>query len=291
MTKIDQFESVFKAAVKTVFQYQEITLTSGLVVTDLDENAASAFGERVRGFVQNVGLPAGMTWRDLHGGQFRNAEDLLELVEQESPDLVCTYRTLHSSTWKWRHSLGEHIDVLTQVARPPVLLLPHPDSGEVLETALTRRSDKGRSVVMAMTDHLTGDHRLVNFALLFTGPEGELHLANVEGRATFERYMDAISKIPSIDTDDARESILKQLLKEPHDYIASCKKTCEDHDIAVTIEATVVVGEHLAEYKRLIEARGVQLLVVNTKDEEQLAMHGLAYPLAVELTHVPMLLL
>ena len=35
----------------------------------------------------------------------------------------------------------------------------------------------------------------------------------------------------------------------------------------------------------------VDLLVMNTKDEDQLAMHGLAYPLAVELRQIPLLML
>ncbi len=288
MTRIDQFESVFKSAVKTVFSYEELRFASGLVVTDLEKDAASAFGERVRGFLTGLGLPPRLTWRDVHGGEFRSAEDLLELVEREAPDLICTYRTLHSDSWKWGHTLGEHLDVLTQVAHPPVLLLPHP-GGEWFEKALAAVS--GRSVVMAMTDHLTGDHRLVNCAILFTGSGGQLHLTNIEDRATFERYMDTISKIATIDTEQAREAILEQLLKEPRDYTASCRTACEDHGIEVEIEETALLGEHLAEYRRLVDSKGVQLLVLNTKEADQLAMHGLAYPLAVELNHVPMLLL
>ena len=35
----------------------------------------------------------------------------------------------------------------------------------------------------------------------------------------------------------------------------------------------------------------VDLLVLNTKDDDQLAMHGLAYPLAIELREIPLLLL
>ena len=50
-------------------------------------------------------------------------------------------------------------------------------------------------------------------------------------------------------------------------------------------------GHHLAEYKRLIEQQEVDLLVLNTKDENQLAMHGMAYALAVELRQIPLLML
>ena len=53
----------------------------------------------------------------------------------------------------------------------------------------------------------------------------------------------------------------------------------------------VTLGHHLDEYKRLVIEHDVDLLVMNTKDDDQMAMHGLAYPLAVELRGVPMLLL
>jgi hypothetical protein len=40
-----------------------------------------------------------------------------------------------------------------------------------------------------------------------------------------------------------------------------------------------------------VDEHHVDLLVLNTKDEDQLAIHGLAYPLAVELRNTPLLLL
>ena len=45
------------------------------------------------------------------------------------------------------------------------------------------------------------------------------------------------------------------------------------------------------DYKRLIDEHRVDLLVMNTKDEDQLAMHGLSYPLTVELRDTPLLLI
>ncbi len=165
-------------------------------------------------------------------------------------------------------------------------MLPHPEAGRAADHAL-----EDTASVMAITDHLTGDHRLVNYAVRFTAPHGTLHLANVEDSLTFERYIDAISKVPTIETDEARESIMHQLLKESHDYADSCRAAFKEHGIDLTVEDTAVVGKHLSGYKRLIEERRVALLVLNTKDHDQLAMHGLAYPLAVEMNHVPLLML
>ena len=51
------------------------------------------------------------------------------------------------------------------------------------------------------------------------------------------------------------------------------------------------MGHHVADCRELAQANDVDLIVMNTKDEEQLAMHGLAYPLAIELRDIPLLLL
>ena len=63
-------------------------------------------------------------------------------------------------------------------------------------------------VVMAITDHVTQDHHLVSTAARLTAPGGTLWLTHVEDQGIFDRYIDAISKIPEIDTDTARETIL-----------------------------------------------------------------------------------
>ena len=57
------------------------------------------------------------------------------------------------------------------------------------------------------TDHLEKEHRLVNYAAAIVRPGGTLYLAHVESRQAFDRYLDAISKIPTIDTEDARRRL------------------------------------------------------------------------------------
>ncbi len=51
------------------------------------------------------------------------------------------------------------------------------------------------------------------------------------------------------------------------------------------------MGDRVEEYRRLVEDHRVDLLVLNTLDGDQLAMHGQAYPLAVELRGIPLLML
>jgi hypothetical protein len=283
MTRIDQFESAFLSASRTVFSYQPVKIERAMVITDLSDYEARLFGDRVRAFTRVLG--DGVAWRDVHGDVCKSVGQLLELVEQERPDLICTYRHLHSGAWRWPYGLGEHLDVLTQVTTTPVLVLPRPGDDGALEQI------KNTDVVMAMTSQLPGDHRLINYAALMTEPGGRLIATHIEPQATFERYVDVIAKIPSIDTEPAGEEICKQLLKEAHDYIGSCRDELHDAKVDLNLEEIVTLGRHLSDYKKLTEEREVDLLVFNTKDEDQLAMHGLAYPLAVELRRLPLLML
>lgn len=286
MTDIDQFESMFKAASKPAYHYEPVPIRSVVVITDLPEGEAEAFGEKVRGFlsVLDTGSPA--QWRVLPRERTDTIGALLDLTVDEKPDLVITYRNLHSVAWKWPHSLGDHVDVLTQAAKPPVLLLPRP---EIIADDPSLLQNTNR--VMAMTDHLTGDSQLVTFAAMLTEPGGTLVLSHVEDRSVFERYLGIIGKLPSIDTDRARIDIEHQLLKEPQDYIESCQEALAGSELHLTVEAHTLLGHHLSEYTRLVEEHEVDLLVLNTKDDAQLAMHGTAYALAVELRRTPMLLL
>ncbi len=285
MTTIDQFESVFLSADKAVFTYEPVTIDNVLLVSDLDEDGGRTLIDRCRGFLAAIDQ-AETRWDHLGGADFSTVKELLDGLHSRGPDLVVTYRHLHSTAWHWPHSLGEYLDVMTQATTIPVLVLPHPESGRALPHALDDTDQ-----VLAITDHLTGDDRIVNTALAFTSAGGTCRLSHVESSLAFERYMSAISKIPAIDSETARETLEAQLLKEPRDYIASCRAAIDAAGVAVTIDDIVVMGRRLAEYRRLVDAHEVDLLVMHTKDEDQMAMHGMAYPLAVEMRQIPLLLL
>jgi hypothetical protein len=286
MTRVDQFESVFLSAARTVFESQPVEIDSVLVVSDGEGSAAEEFAARSRSFLGILDQRENLRWETVAGSEFRTVPDLLERVEAERPGLICTHRHLHSESWRWPYTLGEYVDVLTQATTTPVLVIPHPERPEFQELAGRRPRS-----VMAMTDHLTGDHRLVNYAAHFTEVGGRLLLGHVEDDAIFERYIEAISKIPTINTDVARQEIQARLLRDPENYIESCRKGLARSAPDLTVEAMVTSGHHIRAYRRLIEEHEVDLLVMNTKDEDQLAMHGLAYPLAIELRAIPLLML
>ena len=284
MTKVDQFESAFRAADKPVFEFLQPVVERALVVTDLRGADATAFRDQVRDFLAVLGN--GVQWDLDDGDSCETIEALLERVNVRNPDLICTYRNLHSEAWRWPYSLGEYLDVLTQIVACPVLVFPHPQADRTNGHTL-----QGTDIVMAITTHLAGDNSLVNNAAGFTNDGGTLWLAHVEDEKSFGRFIDTISKIDAIDTDTSRERILAQMLKEPGDYIRSCKEVIVTHRPSVRVEKIVTVGGRLAEFRRLIDKYTVDLLVMYTKDADQSAMHGLAYPLAVELREIPLLLL
>ncbi|MBI85882.1 MAG: hypothetical protein CMJ81_22020 [Planctomycetaceae bacterium] len=282
MTNLDQFESTFKSADKKPFSCETVSLRKLLLVTDTDRQLATGFRSNVE---QLLGSASGISNPQLDlllGSDFDDVDRLLERVSEHQPDLVCTYRNLHVDIADHPYSLGGYLDVLTQASPIPVLVMPHPKHGH---PATPTQS------VMAITDHLTGDDHLVSFAAALTATDGTLFLTHVEDLATFDRYIETISKIPEIDTDSARQLLLEQLLREPRDYIASCSEVLTRRGVPFRVESIVSAGHHLADYRRLVDEHHVDLLVLNTKDEDQLAIHGLAYPLAVELRNTPLLLL
>mgnify|MGYP002525166173 FL=1 len=286
MSTLNRFESVFNAAAREVFAQQPVEIGRVLLVHDLAEALQDDFLYLAKGFLSVLEARDKPEWELFGGDAPFSVREVLNAVEQARPDLVVTYRHLHSAVGEWPHSLGEHVDVLTQATSTPVLVLPHPGRKDLPGHAL-----KNTDRVMAVTDHLAGDHRLVSHAAHFTQDGGTLYLAHVEDDTVFERYIAAIGKIPDLDTDIAREEIRARLVEDPTEYIESCRTGLARGNQHLTVESRVKLGHQLADYRGLVEENEIDLLVMYTKDDEQLAMHGIAYPLAVELRTTPLLML
>ena len=173
MTKVDQFESIFRSAAKESLRYQRPAIATAVLVTDLDAYATDRLLGRVRTF---LGCLEDVTWAAVDGTQFRTVPEMLEQIEPHRADLVVTYRHLHTEGWRHRLTLGDHAEVLTQAIGTPILLIPHPErDGELAENVL-----RDTKVVLAITDHLATEHRLVNWAARMTQPRGTLWLTHVE---------------------------------------------------------------------------------------------------------------
>lgn len=283
MTNIDQFESLFKKADKQQFQLEEVDLDNMLVVSDGDQGHTELFMSQVIDFLDTTLLEKEINWHTICGDEHRSVSDVVGRIAELKPDLVCTFRNLHAPATDYPYSLGVYLDVLTQATDIPVLVLPSPYRSSAIP-------DSTRTV-MAIADHLTGDNHLVSYAARLTTPGGKLLLTHVEDQQVFERYMAVIGKIASIETEPARSAIMEQLLREPRDYIQSCGRVISQAGLPLTVEEVVTIGHSLRDYQSLIAKHDVDLLVLNTKQEDQLAMHGLAYPLCVELRDTPILML
>ncbi len=283
MPTLDLFESVFKSAIKPRFHHAEPSIDRSLIITDLAQDAVEEYSSLVQQLLSHQQINE---WEIIPGDRYNSTLDLLNLVEDRTVDLICCYRNLHSQAWQHPHSLGSHLDVLIQKTSTPVLVLPHPQAGYAYQHAYD-----GIQQVLAMTDHMTDDDRLVSYAAKFTASNGHLHLAHIEDDIIFTRYMEAISKIATIDTHSAEVALRHQLLKSPREYIDSCKTVLESHYPHMTIGNIVTYGHRLREYLDYVDELNVNLLVIHGKDEDQLAMHGLSYPLAIELRQIPILVI
>ena len=93
MTKLDQFESVFRSADKAVYTYDRPTFDRVLVVTDLNEADTADITSRVRSFLTAIDR-AGTRWDTLSGDAFGSVQALLESIEDRKPDLIVTYRNI-----------------------------------------------------------------------------------------------------------------------------------------------------------------------------------------------------
>ena len=283
MPTLDLFESVFKSAIKPIYSHTATVIDRGLIITDLARDDVEEFSDRVQQFLAQQQISE---WEIIAGDQYHNTLDLLSLLEGRAVDLICCYRNLHSQAWQHPHSLGSHLDVLIQKTSTPVLVLPHPHAGYAYQRAFNNIRQ-----VLAMTDHMTQDDRLVSYAAEFTASNGQLHLAHIEDDLIFARYMEAIGKIPTIDTPSAEAALRQQLLKYPKEYIDSCKTVLKSHYPDLTINNIVSFGHRLRDYLAYVDDLNIDLLIIHGKDEDQLAMHGLSYPLAIELRQIPLLII
>lgn len=289
MTNIDRFESIFRSATRQVFRFSANRIRSVLVISDVEPSLARAYTQQVKDFLSPLFVGPGhcVEFVTMSGQEFDRVSVLVEKLSGITPDLICTHRNLHSPADEYPRSLGSYVDVMTGSTSIPILLLPRPHRmAESPECTLP----KGPKRVLALTDNLNGDDQLVSWAATMTLEQGDLYLAHMEDEQTFQRYISTIAKIPEIDTRMARELLLRQLLKDPADYIQTCITAVREAGFVCKIHPVVTIGNHLSDIRRLIDQYEVDLVVTNTKDEAQMAMHGLAHEIAIELQKKPLLL-
>ncbi len=281
--KIDQFQSRFKHAVKERYQYEELLLSKAALVSRRASSTAAEVKKHV-----NTLLPKKfdtLEWEVFAENELHSVQKLVTKLDEFKPDLIVTERNLENVDDTLVYGLSNYVDALTQVCEAPVLLLPDA-SPEDLRIRLRNCSD-----VMVETNHLTGDSRLINWAVSFVEESGTLFLTHIEDQRMFDYYLSAISKIAEIDTDIAETTIRQQLLSEPEDFISQAKEVLSKECPKISVEGLVRLGQSLEDYREMLNQHQIDLLVINTKKDGQLAMGGLAYAIAVEFKHIPLLML
>lgn len=281
--QLDEFEARFKRADKRLFEYREIQYKRIFVITDMIASGPEEFVKKLQGRFHAIAEDA--EWGSLSQDDFTNAKTLLAKIDEFGPDLIITYRNLRYEDKSQPYTLGIYVDVLTQATLLPILMVPTMET-DGFEEKLSKTHH-----VLVVTDNIEGDEHLIDSALPFAGADGALTLAHIEDKRVFDRYMQEIEKVPSIPTDKAREAISETLLKEAEDYIKSATTVLTEKLPELTVRSHVKLGCCLEECRSLVADQDIGLVVANTKDTNQLAMHGDAYAIAVELRDVPLLLL
>ncbi len=284
MSQVDQFESAFRSAIRPIYEPHSIEFSKILIITDLSAESSEVFGKAVRKSLTPV-LPAtnAPEFSHLDKGSYDSTATLLEQVQTIRPNLIVTYRNLDTEDWCYQNSMGSRLDTLIHQAEPPVLVVPHP------KATTENYGLKGNTRVMAVTDHLTGDHQLIDYAARFVDTKGRLILVHLEDQTTFDRYMEAISKITTIDTEHARSQIHSQLLKDPHDYISSCRDRLRSLTPTIQVDEIVEFADGYDQFRRHIDQQSVELLVIKGIDHQQPGIHGLADRLINETRKIPVL--
>lgn len=281
--QIDEFESMFRRAERQPFVYADVPVHSVAVVGDLHHTDLAAVRQRLQEFVPR--LKDADNWRFITANDYQSVTDLLAVLDQQQLDLVVTWRHLGEARGIPPFSLGSVLDVLTQATTIPVMVLPDSPDSRWLHAG----NDCNR--VMVVTDHISGDQRLVNYGARFCSLGGTVWLTHIEDEQVLERYLDAIERIPQIVSAEAREWITAQLLKDAHDYITTCSNVLRDDGPNLASREVVRCGKLLRVLQELIDEQEIDLLIANTKDAGQMAMHGVAHSMAVEFVDVALLLL
>ncbi len=280
---LDEFESIFRRATKPAYEYREIAPRTVLIVTDRNDLHSESLIDELKTF--SKAFHSVDNWETLLVDDQSTVAILERQLIEHPADMIVTWRHLCEKSLQPQHSLGVYVDVLTQVLPVPILLLPGTQAHPI--------SLRGRTcqTVIVTTDHLAGDHRLINYAAGMVNPDGKLILGHVEDDLVFGRYLKAIEQIPELNTNIVREKLLEQLMHEVKRYSESVSERLSKQLPTVAVSADIHIGHRLKTYRDLVASHRADLLVMNTKDDEQLAMHGLAHSLSVELIEIPQLLL
>ena len=197
-------------------------------------------------------------------------------IENGSPDLILVQRQLGISNKDLTYSIGPVLESITQEINIPVLVLPHDVEGLKIET------------IGIGFDHQIDNSNLINKGLLMKKDMTNLELIHIEDETIFNYYLDAISKIPGINTEFAETNIKETILSLSGDFFRDVVSKLESDKVKTGIHTQF--GETIQCYDDIIKGHKIDLLVFEAEDESKMAMHSLGHSLTIQFPNVATLL-
>ena len=154
----------------------------------------------------------------------------------------------------------------------------------------TTREQGGRGNTRIFSDHFSNSDELINWSAEFVSNSGALWLTHVESEVDFERYMQAIARIPELDTETARTTLCRELLHESMSYIQNCKQQLAKTNPALAVELLACMGQPLHTYRQWLCSDKHELLVIPALAEDRFAQRALTGQLASEYPHIALLI-
>lgn len=280
---IDRFQSIFRSADKPHFHYQPPDLTKVLVLTDSGDSDGS-FLKRVQNFIATADLAQTPEFIELKLPVPGSRSDFLNSIEKHSADLMVTHHHLFETFIDPSLGLGTYLESLLQSSPIPLMIVPH-----YLDPGFAPATEKLEDVLV-ISDHFSNSDELINWSAAFVSNSGALWLTHVESEVDFERYMQAIARIPEIDTETARATLSTELLHESMSYIQNCKQQLAKTNPALAVELLACMGLPLNTYRQWLCRDKHELLVIPALAEERFAHRALTGQLATEFPHIALLI-
>lgn len=277
MATIDEFESQFRRAAKTIYHYKPHSFSRPLYL--FDRKDCTAYKNSVETFLINHNAFSDYT---LEGLTIDKSCSLLSLCEQVllkntdfiiSPRLLCYER-------EEAHSVGGFIDILVQELQIPVLLTPFVEA----EGALKFPGSKG--TVLTISDNITDDQDLINMGASVLTEGQRLHMLQILDENFFNLMVSVLGKIPSIDTDEAAKEIRAQLIKEASEFEGSCAQILHEHLPTNEITSEVTFAAHITDAMSEIFSLKPDLIILNGTSKSTLCA-----ALISQVTKIPMIVL
>lgn len=263
---LDIFESVFKRSVKKQYDYEDFQLHKILIVGNSDHlDKLSSFISKYGTGCQSFEYNSNFTWRELKSD-----------IEKMQPDLILIQRQLGISNTDLTFSIGPVLESITQEVNIPVLVLPYEFQDLKIET------------IGIGFDHQIDNSYLVNKGLLLSKYLKNLELIHIEDETIFNYYLDAIAKIPGINTEFAETNIKETILNLSGDFFRNVASKLENDKVITGIHCQF--GETVQCYHDIIKDRKIDLLVFEAEDESKMAMHSLGHSLTIQFPNVATLL-